>query len=127
MKKIMLSLFVTSVSVLGFSVSASADSGQGYPSDIATSNQAESFVVNDSPFLRLSVKAGGGTHEFGVKGIARYSQYSKYTHNSKTHKTTAMMNDKYTKSGWVEKKKTASAETPKYWSYSTNNSYWATK
>ena len=76
---------------------------------------------------RLSVNVGGGTHEFGVNGIARYSQFSKYTHNSKTHKATAMMNNKYSRSDWVSKGKKATAETPKYWSYTTNNSYWDTK
>ena len=126
MKKLLISTLVIA-SLLGFSTSVAADSGQGYASDIATTNQAESFIVQDNPFTQLTIAAGGGTHEFGVKGIFKYSQYSKYTHNSKTHKTTAMMNDKYSKSGWVDKKETASAETPKYASYSTNNAYWDTK
>lgn len=127
MKKLILGLLLTFTSILGFSSLSLAASGQAYPSDIATVNHAESFVVKDNPLLRLTLKVGGGVHEYGVKGIIKYSQYSKYTHNTKTHRTTAMMNDKYTKTGWVAKKKTASAETPKYWGYKTNNSYWATK
>jgi len=127
MKKMFLGLTLVTIGMTSAVSYVSADSGQGYVSDIATSNQEESFIVTDNPLARLSISAGGGTHEYGVKGIFSYSQYSKYSHNSKTHKTTAMMNDKYTKSSWVAKKVTASAETPKYSSYRTNNSYWDTK
>lgn len=75
---------------------------------------------------RKIVKVGGDTFRYMVQwsiwGQAR--QKSEYDHNKKQHRTTSMMNSKSIRSDWKNPKITATAKTPWYWSYSSNNSYW---
>ncbi|WP_314209410.1 lactococcin 972 family bacteriocin [Vagococcus salmoninarum] len=130
MKKNM--LLIGSLMCIMFPSSAMAtESGQGYSSNKASTNQEEHFIVDGrkNTDSKISISVGGGVHEFGVSlnWLLQFTQYSNYDHETKTHSASAMMNDIYDYSGWVAKNKTAKARTAGTYSYWSNNSYWNTK
>ncbi|WP_141691121.1 hypothetical protein [Brochothrix thermosphacta] len=97
---------------------ATSETGQAYTTEKNSSS--------NHSLTRKIVKVGGDTFRYMVQwsiwGQAR--QKSEYDHNKKQHRTTSMMNSNNIRSGWKNPKITATAKTPWYWSYSSNNSYW---
>lgn len=101
-------------------------SGQAYDSDTSTTNapsQGTKEIKVENPFLRMTLHPGGGTFNFGVHGLIKYSQFAEFKIN-RTHKVRAMMNKKSVSSSWKSSGKWAKAETKSYWKYSSNNSYY---
>lgn len=112
---------------------AGAYKGKAYENDFSLShnNNEQTIIVSGvsaqvpkALYARSYNPDGHGLFTFGVGGIARYHQYSRYDNSKKTHSTTSMMNNQYARSGWVSKGKRASAKTGGHWSYRTNNSYY---
>ncbi|ANZ60893.1 hypothetical protein AYR62_12095 [Secundilactobacillus paracollinoides] len=102
-------------------------SGQAYASDTAVvnrSSEGSKIIVGGKDSLgKMTTHPLGGTFNYGVHGLLKFSQFADFKCN-RTHRATAMMNKHYTKTGWEAKNTWAKAETPSYWSYSSNNSYY---
>ncbi|MEK4504318.1 lactococcin 972 family bacteriocin [Bacillus sp. FSL R12-0069] len=59
--------------------------------------------------------------------IGQAAQYSNYDHNHREHKSTAMANDKYKTSGWVDPGEPAEATSKYFYSLNTYRSYYDVK
>ncbi|WP_434165925.1 lactococcin 972 family bacteriocin [Bacillus thuringiensis] len=56
--------------------------------------------------------------------IAQAAQYSNYDHDYRVHKSTAMANDKYRSSGWVDPGEPAESTSDYYYTLNTYKSYY---
>ncbi|PFO91708.1 MULTISPECIES: lactococcin 972 family bacteriocin [Bacillus cereus group] len=86
-------------------------------------NYGEVNYDKQNPYAKKVEYVGGGTWEHFIDGI--YSNYSKYEHDKKTHKTTVGNSSSSKTSGWVSARVPAEASIKP--SISGNTANWNTK